>query len=59
MTYKLDLDILPLDLHANSSPYVCSFGQDSETDRQTDRLTNDVKTITPITSERWGVIITV
>ncbi len=54
LAFKLDLDILPLDLHAEnrkSGPYVCPFGQESEADRQTHShthtLTRGVKTITP------------
>ena len=60
LTYKADLNILPLDLHAKkSSPYVCPFGRESgnrhtHTDR---RQTHDVKTITPDTSLLWGELI--
>ncbi len=51
LIYELDLDILPLD-RQNSSPYICPFGRESETHRHTD----DVKTITPDTSQKWSVI---
>ncbi len=37
----------------NSSLYVCLFGRYSETDTHTD--THNTKTITPITSETWGI----
>ncbi len=48
LTYKLDLDILPLDLHAKN--LVCQSVRSSArlvTDTQTHRLTHDVKTIIP------------
>ncbi len=62
LTYKLDLDILSLDLHAviqvrvsvRSAVTVVTHRQ---TDTHTDTQTHDVKTITPITSETWGVKI--
>ncbi len=41
LTYKLDLDILPLDLHAKIQMCMSMYV--------------DVKTITPDTSETWGV----
>ncbi len=58
LTYKLDLDILPLDPNAKNQD--CLFVRSSArvvTDTHTDthRHTDDVKTITPITSETWGV----
>ncbi len=56
LTYKLDLDILPLDIHANFQ-VVCLSVQLGEWDRQTDTQTDDTKTITPVTSEMWGVIM--
>ena len=34
--------------------FVCPFGLESETDTQTHIQTDNVKTITPITSEMWG-----
>ncbi len=59
LTYKLDLDILPSDLHAKIQ--VCMSVLLArivkQTDGQTETHTNDAKTITPITSETWGVII--
>ncbi len=57
LTYKLDLDTLPLDLHAKNKD--CLSVRSSAimvTDRQTLRHPADVKTITPITSETWGVM---
>ena len=60
LTYKLDLDILPLDLHAKIQ--VCTSVRSVVrvvTDRQTHTHTQtyDVKTITPDMSETWGVTI--
>ncbi len=49
LTFELDLDSLPLDLHAkNSSLYVWSFSCKSKTEGQTARNTDDAKTITPV-----------
>ncbi len=57
LTYKLDLDLLPLDLPAKIQ--VCMSVHSTVTvrraDGRTDRQTDDAKTITPITSEMWGV----
>ncbi len=56
LTYKLDLDILPLDLNAKNQD--CLFVRLPArvvTDTHTDTQTHDVKTITPITSETWGL----
>ncbi len=56
LTYELDLDILPLDLHAKIQ--VCMSVRSAVrvvTDGQTDGQTHDVKTITPDTSQTWGV----
>ena len=57
LTYELDLDILPLDLHAKIQ--VCTSVRlgfiARRTDGHTDTQTQDVKTITPDTSETWGV----
>ena len=57
VSFKLDLDILPLDLQAKIQ--VCMSVRLAvrarHTDRQTDRNTDDVKTITPDTSQTWGV----
>ena len=55
VTFELDLYILPLDLHAKIQAYssVCSAVRA----RQAHLHTNDVKTITPNTSQMWGVII--
>ncbi len=55
LTYELDLDILQLDLHAKIQ--VCMSVRSAGIARRTDRHTNDVKTITPITSETWDVKI--
>ncbi len=55
---KPDLDILSL-TYQNSSLYVCPFGRKSgntQTDRQTQTHTDDVKTITPDTSQMLGVM---
>ncbi len=51
-TYELDLRTWPRYFQPwptcqNASLYVCSFGQDSETDGHTDRQTHDAKTVTP------------
>ncbi len=55
LTYQLDLDILLLDIHAKIQ--VCmsvhAFNRENETHKQT----NGVKTITPVTSETWEVIL--
>ncbi len=55
LTYELDLDILPLDLHAKIEVHmsVCLAGRV----RRTHTQTADVKTITPVTLETWGVIM--
>ena len=56
LTYKPDLDILPLDLHAKihvrmSVLSVVAVETNRQRDRQeTDRQTDNVKTITPDTS---------
>ncbi len=56
LTYKLDLDILPLDLRAKNQD--CLFVRSpTRVVTDTHTHTNDVETITPITSETWGVII--
>ncbi len=57
LTSELDLDILPLDLHAKIQVRmtVRSAVRVRQTHRQTH--TYDVKTITPVTSETRGVII--
>ena len=58
LTYNLDLDILPLDLHAEI--HVCMSVRlvvRVVTHTQTDTHTDDVKTITPDTSQTWGVKI--
>ncbi len=62
-TFKLDLDILLLDLHVKIQ--VCMSVRsadrvrrtDGRTDTRTDRHADHAKTITPITSEKWGVKI--
>ncbi len=49
LTYGIDLDILPLDLHTKEQ--VCTFVCSAMrvfTDRQTHTHTDDVKTITPV-----------
>ncbi len=57
LTYKLDLDILPLDLHAEIQVRISvRSAVRVVTHTQTHTQTHDVKTITPITSETWGVI---
>ncbi len=55
LTYKLDLVIHPLDLHAKIQ--VCMFVRSARRVRRTHRHTHtdDVKTITLDTSQRWGV----
>ncbi len=58
VTYDLDIRFWPRypptwPACKNSSPYVCPFSRESD-----NRQTDDVKTITPITSEAWGVINT-
>ncbi len=62
LTFELDIDILALDLYTEIQ--VCmSFRlavrvvTHTQTDRQIDRHTDDVKTITPDTSQcvTWGV----
>ena len=53
LTYQLDLDILPLDPHAEIQVRmsVClAVGA-----RHTDTHTDNVKTITPDMSQTWGV----
>ncbi len=49
LTFELDLDILPLDLHAKIQVRmsVCSTAR-VVTHTQTDRQKDDVKTITPV-----------
>ena len=55
LTYKFDLDILPLYLHAEIQ--VCVSGHESG-NIHTDRQTHHVKTILKlITSQTWDVII--
>ena len=46
LTFELDLDILPLDLHAKIQ--VCMFVRSAARARQTDSHTHDAKTITPV-----------
>ncbi len=53
LTFKLDLDILSPDLH--SEIQVCPFSRERG-NAQTGTHTDDVKTITPDTSQTWGVI---
>ncbi len=50
LTFKLDLDILPLDLNAKIQAHmlVCSPVTARHADRQMDRWTVRVKTITPV-----------
>ena len=63
LTYDLDIWTWPrypstwLDVHAKIQVYmsVCSARIARRTHIQTDTQTHDVKTITPITSETWGV----
>ena len=50
-TYELDLDILPLDLHAKIQVYMSVRMAGIE--RRTDGKTHHVKTITPDTSETY------
>ncbi len=59
LTYRLDLDILPLDLPAKIQVRmsVRSAGRVRRMDGHTHRQTDDAKTIRPITSEMWGVKI--
>ncbi len=64
LTYILDLRTWPTYPSTwpscqKSSPYVCMFGRESETDTHTHAQTDNAKTITPITSETWGVMKTV
>ena len=57
LTYELDRDIRPLDLHTEIQ--VCMsvrLAVRVVTDRQTDTHTDDVKTITPDMSQTWGVM---
>ena len=63
-TYDRDLQTWPQHPsiwppYQNSRLYICPFGWGSETDSRPDthRETHNVKTITPITSETWGVMI--
>ncbi len=58
LTYKPDLDILPLDIHAKIQVLmsVRSAARVRRTHRQTDRQTGNVKTIAPDASETLGVI---
>ncbi len=46
LTFKLDLDILLLDLHAKIQ--VCTSARSAVRARQTDRQNDDAKTITPV-----------
>ncbi len=58
LTYDLDLDILPLDLHTEIQVRMSvRLAVRVVTDRHTHRHTDDVKTITPNTSQTqtWGV----
>ncbi len=52
LTYKLDLDILPLDLHAKIQ--IRTSVRSAGIARRTDRQTNDVKTIRAIKSYNPG-----
>ncbi len=58
LTYKLDLGILPLDLHAKTQirTSVRSAVRVVK-DRHTHRQTDDAKTITTDTSEMWSINI--
>ncbi len=53
LIYRLDLDILPLDMYAKIQVRMSVYSAGRETDGQTD----DAKIITPIMSEMWGVKI--
>ncbi len=55
LTYKLELDILPLDLQSKIQvrTSVCLAVTEVK-HTHTDGHTDDIKTITPITSETWG-----
>ncbi len=58
LTYKLDLVTPPPDLHAKIQVRMSvRSAVRVVTDRHTDRKTDDVKTITPDTSQTWGVKI--
>ena len=58
LTYKLYLDILPLDLHTQIQVRMpVRLALKVVTDRQTHTHRDGVKTITPDTSQTWGVII--
>ncbi len=65
LAYELDLLLVPWPRYHSTWPgksqvcilYVCQFYRDCETNRQTDTQTEDLKTITPIKSEMWGVNI--
>ena len=62
LTYKLDLDILPLDLHAQIQVSMSVLSAvrvvtDTHTQGFTDTQTDDVKTITPNTSQTCGLTI--
>ncbi len=54
LTYKLDLDILPLDLHAKIQ--VRLSVRSAVRVRRTDGHTDNVKTTTPDTSQTWGIL---
>ncbi len=58
LTFKLDLDILPFDLHTEIQ--VCMsdrLAMRVVTHRHTHTHTDNVKTIIPGTSQTWGVMI--
>ncbi len=59
LTFKLDLDILPLDSHTKiqGCTFVRSPLRARHTDRQTDRQTDDAKTITPVADAGCNKII--
>ncbi len=53
LTYKLDLDVLPLDLHAEIQVRMSVLLAMRVV---TDTHTDDAKTITSDTSQTWGVM---
>ncbi len=59
LTFELDLDVFPLDLHAKIQVHTSANSAFivRRTDEQTDKRTHDAKTITPDMSEMWGVMI--
>ena len=57
LTYLPDLDILPLDLHANIQVHMSVRLAGRVRRTHTHTQTDDVRTITPDTSETWGVIM--